>query len=50
MTGVCAIRSRADKLGDTREKRMKWRIGDVTVTKVVEMEVTGGSRFILPEA
>jgi glyoxylase-like metal-dependent hydrolase (beta-lactamase superfamily II) len=29
---------------------MRWRIGDVTVTKVVEMEVTGGSRFILPQA
>jgi glyoxylase-like metal-dependent hydrolase (beta-lactamase superfamily II) len=29
---------------------MKWRIGKVTVTKIVEMEVTGGSRFILPEA
>jgi glyoxylase-like metal-dependent hydrolase (beta-lactamase superfamily II) len=29
---------------------MKWRIGDVTVTKIVEMEVTGGSRFILPQA
>ena len=29
---------------------MKWRIGDVTVTKIVEMEVTGGSRFILPDA
>ncbi len=29
---------------------MKWRIGEVTVTKVVELEVTGGSRFILPEA
>jgi glyoxylase-like metal-dependent hydrolase (beta-lactamase superfamily II) len=28
----------------------KWRIGDVTVTKVVELEVTGGSRFILPDA
>jgi glyoxylase-like metal-dependent hydrolase (beta-lactamase superfamily II) len=27
-----------------------WRIGDVTVTKVVELEVTGGSRFILPQA
>ena len=26
----------------------KWRIGDVTVTKVVELEVTGGSRFLLP--
>jgi glyoxylase-like metal-dependent hydrolase (beta-lactamase superfamily II) len=29
---------------------MKWRIGAVTVTKIVEMEVTGGSRFILPDA
>lgn len=29
---------------------MKWRIGEVTVTKVVEMEVAGGTRFILPQA
>jgi len=29
---------------------MKWRIGDVMVTKIVELEVTGGSRFILPQA
>jgi glyoxylase-like metal-dependent hydrolase (beta-lactamase superfamily II) len=29
---------------------MKWRIGAVTVTKVVELEVAGGSRFILPQA
>src|SRR5438034_7076623 len=29
---------------------MKWRVGEVTVTKIVELEVTGGSRFILPEA
>lgn len=29
---------------------MKWRIGDVTVTKIIEIEVTGGSRFILPDA
>jgi len=29
---------------------MQWRIGKVTVTKIVEMEVTGGSRFILPQA
>jgi len=28
----------------------KWRVGDVTVTKIVELEVTGGSRFILPQA
>jgi len=29
---------------------MKWRIGEVTVTKIIELEVTGGSRFILPQA
>ena len=29
---------------------MHWRIGAVTVTKIVELEVTGGSRFILPQA
>jgi glyoxylase-like metal-dependent hydrolase (beta-lactamase superfamily II) len=28
----------------------KWRIGDVAVTKVVELEATGGTRFILPQA
>jgi glyoxylase-like metal-dependent hydrolase (beta-lactamase superfamily II) len=29
---------------------MKWRIGQVTVTRIVELEATGGSRFILPQA
>lgn len=29
---------------------MRWKIGDVKVTKVVELETTGGSRFILPDA
>ena len=29
---------------------MKWRIGEVTVSKIVELEVAGGSRFILPQA
>src|SRR5262252_2958235 len=29
---------------------MKWQIGEVIVTKIVELEVTGGSRFILPQA
>src|SRR6202166_1654556 len=28
----------------------KWRIGRVTVTKIVELEVTGGRRLILPQA
>ena len=29
---------------------MKWKIGDVTVTKIVELEMTGGTRFLLPQA
>jgi hypothetical protein len=29
---------------------MKWQIGDVTVTKIIELETTGGSRFILNPA
>jgi glyoxylase-like metal-dependent hydrolase (beta-lactamase superfamily II) len=31
-------------------RRMKWKIGDVTVTKIVELEMAGGSRFLLPQA
>jgi len=27
-----------------------WKIGDVTITRIVELEVTGGTRFILPDA
>jgi len=27
-----------------------WKIGNIKVTRVVEMQVTGGSRFILPQA
>src|SRR5580698_1723811 len=33
-----------------RPTMLTWRIGDVTVTRIVELEVTGGSRFILPDA
>lgn len=28
----------------------QWQIGDITITRVVEMEVAGGSKFILPDA
>ena len=28
----------------------QWQIGGVKITRIVEMEVTGGSRFILPDA
>lgn len=35
----------------TKEATMqKWRVGDVTITKVVELEATGGTKFILPQA
>ena len=29
---------------------MHWKIGAVTISKVLELEVTGGSRFLLPDA
>ena len=29
---------------------LQWKIGDVTITRVVELESLGGSRFILPDA
>lgn len=29
---------------------MQWRVGEVKITKVLEMEATGGSRFLLPQA
>jgi len=28
----------------------QWQVGDVKITRVIEMEVAGGSRFILPQA
>ena len=28
----------------------QWNVGDFTVTRVIEMEVAGGTRFILPDA
>ena len=27
-----------------------WQIGDVKVTRVIEIQVTGGTKFILPDA
>jgi glyoxylase-like metal-dependent hydrolase (beta-lactamase superfamily II) len=29
---------------------LKWQVGDVTVTRILELEATGGTRFILPDA
>jgi glyoxylase-like metal-dependent hydrolase (beta-lactamase superfamily II) len=29
---------------------LSWRVGDVTITRIVELETTGGTRFLLPQA
>jgi len=31
-------------------KTQSWQVGDVKVTRVVELEMAGGSKFILPDA
>src|SRR5262245_34044866 len=38
-------------IGDVRYGRpmLKWKIGDVTVTKIVEVEVAGKATWILPD-
>jgi len=28
----------------------KWNVGDITITRVVEIEVAGGTKFLLPDA
>ncbi|MFT6117344.1 MAG: hypothetical protein ACJARY_002964, partial [Candidatus Azotimanducaceae bacterium] len=28
----------------------QWQIGNVKITRVVEMQVAGGTRFLLPQA
>ena len=34
----------------TSRTMLTWRIGEVTVTKIVELEATGGMGFVLPQA
>lgn len=29
---------------------LKWQVGDVAITRILELEATGGTRFILPDA
>jgi glyoxylase-like metal-dependent hydrolase (beta-lactamase superfamily II) len=29
---------------------LKWTVGDVTITRIVELETSGGTRFLLPQA
>jgi len=41
----------ADTPKDTGKiKTQSWQVGDVKVTRVVELEMAGGSKFILPDA
>ena len=28
----------------------RWKIGNVTITRLIELEMSGGTRFILPDA
>ncbi len=36
--------------GQSGRAMNRWQIGKVTITRIVELEVAGGSRFILPDA
>jgi len=36
--------------GPIQQTGRQWQIGNVRITRIVEMEVAGGSRFILPDA
>ena len=40
----------ADAPAPTKAPLLKWKIGDVTITRIVELDAVGGSRFILPQA
>jgi glyoxylase-like metal-dependent hydrolase (beta-lactamase superfamily II) len=37
-------------VAESRKRRMQWTIGQVKITKVVELETVGHTRFILPKA
>src|ERR1044071_9649906 len=42
----CRLRA----IGTKRKRRMQWKIGKIKITKVVELETVGSTRFILPLA
>ena len=35
---------------DAKAPLLTWRVGDVKITRIVELDAVGGSRFILPQA
>ena len=39
-----------DSLVAARAPLLTWRVGDVKITRIVELDAVGGSRFILPQA
>src|SRR5262249_56434350 len=38
------------EIAHERKPRMQWKVGKVKITKVVELETVGSTRFILPLA
>ena len=49
----CVLFGKASAINDFEdwgERMNSWQIGTVKITRVIEMETTGGSRFILPDA
>jgi glyoxylase-like metal-dependent hydrolase (beta-lactamase superfamily II) len=50
----CGLPDRESRKLRTKHERSvpmsRWRIGAVTVTRIVELEMAGGTRFILPQA
>jgi len=41
---------RGNRFSENIMPPMKWKIGRVTVTQIIELDLTGGTRFILPQA
>ena len=50
MRGMPENRILPEKHDNQGTRRMHWRVGKVKITKVVELETVGSTRFILPLA
>jgi len=55
LTRIASQSDLSRKRGEVRganqeERRMHWTVGKVKITKVVELETVGSTRFILPLA
>jgi glyoxylase-like metal-dependent hydrolase (beta-lactamase superfamily II) len=49
-TRIFAPKKRADEKRNHGSRRMYWNVGKVKITKIVELETVGSTRFILPLA